>query len=367
MSFYNTLATLDNDALHRRLVLTTPADVERALSKERLDAQDYLSLLAPAAEAYLEPMAQRAHRLTVQHFGRTMQLFLPIYISDYCVNKCTYCSFSIDNKFPRRQLTMEEIAKEAEVVASRGIRQIIILTGESRVYASTAYLLQSIEVLKRYFDSIAIEVQPLDTPEYAALVSGGADGLTVYQETYQESIYREIHLKGPKRNFRYRLDAPERGCEAGMRAVSIGALLGLGDWRIESFTTGMHADYLQQRYPMTEIGLAFPRMRPHAGEFQPNVIVSDRQMVQAMLAARLFLPRAGITISTREKAEFRNHLIPLGVTKMSAASSTVVGGYASPQINQSQFEISDERSVAEIKSLLIGKGYQPVTKDWQVV
>lgn len=375
MSFYDVYTSIKEQPIQQRLYTVTLQDVERVLGKSSLSADDYLILLSPAAEACLEQMAQRAHQLTVQHFGRTVQLYQPLYLTDYCVNTCKYCSFSIDNEFPRRKLTMPEIEEEAKAITAKGIKQIILLTGESRIHSSVDYIKESVEVLRKYVASIAIEIQPLDQPEYEQLVAAGVDGLTVYQEVYNEEMYRDIHVKGPKRDYRYRLDTPERGCLAGMRAVNIGALLGLHDWRMESYVTGIHAAYLQRKYLETEVSVSFPRMRPHAGEFQPKVDVTDRHLVQAMLALRLFLPRAGITISTRENAELRDHLIPLGVTKMSAASSTVVGGYAektqveagAAQPAQSQFEISDERSVAEIKSLLRAKGYQPVVKDWQMI
>lgn len=363
MSFYDQYNKIKSWPISTQMKQVTSRDVERVLEKSRLTEIDYLTLLSPAAEAYLEPMAQKAHRLTVQHFGRTIQLYQPLYLTDYCVNTCKYCSFSVDNKFPRRKLTMLEIEQEAKAIVSKGIKQIILLTGESRIHSSVSYIKESVEVLKRHFDSIAIEIQPLDLDEYKELVAVGVDGLTVYQEVYNETIYKDIHVKGPKRDYRYRLDTPERGCQAGMRAVNIGALLGLDEWRKEAYITGLHAFYLQNKYLETEISVSFPRMRPHAGEFQPMVDVTDRNLVQAMLALRLFLPRSGITISTRETPQLRDHLIPLGVTKMSAASSTVVGGYANQdeaEPNQSQFEISDERSVAEIKQLLREKGYQPL-------
>lgn len=370
MSFYDTYTTIKDLPFEDILQSITLHDVERVLCKERLTAQDYLVLLSPAAESCLETMAQKAHQLTVQHFGRTIQLYQPLYLADYCVNNCKYCSFSIDNDFPRRRLTMAEIEEEAKAITAKGIKQIILLTGESRIHSSVEYIKESVEVLRKYFASIAIEIQPLDMPEYQELVAAGVDGLTVYQEVYNEDMYKFIHVKGPKRDYRYRLDTPERGCRAGIRAINIGALLGLHEWRKEAYISGMHAAYLQHKYLETEISVSFPRMRPHAGEFQPKVDVTDRNLVQAMVALRLFLPRAGITISTRENPDLRDHLIPLGVTKMSAASSTTVGGYAS-QTNdlpaQSQFEISDERSVAEIKTLLRAKGYQPVVKDWQMI
>lgn len=367
MSFYEKFSEIKDLPYEKMFDSVTALDVERVLQKDRLSEADYLTLLSPAAENYLEEMAQKAHQLTLQHFGRTMQLYLPLYLSDYCVNICKYCSFSFNNDFPRRRLTMEEIERESKVIADMGIKHIILLSGESKLHSSVDYLKESLEVLKKYFSSIAIEIQPLDQDEYEELFQHGVDGLTVYQEVYNEEIYRDIHVAGPKKDFRYRLDTPERGALAGMRSISIGALLGMDEWRKESYMAGLHASYLQNKFLETEIGVSFPRMRPHAGSFQPKVNVTDKNLVQAMLAIRLFLPRAGINISTRETPEFRDHLIPLGVTKMSAASSTVVGGYSEPDVTQSQFEISDDRSVEEIKQLLKEKGYQPVVKDWQLI
>lgn len=367
MSFYDVYLSLKDIPFRNRFKNITSKDVKHVLKKDRLTIEDYLILLSPAAENFLEEMAQRAHHLTVQHFGKTMQLYMPLYLSDYCVNVCSYCSFSFTNPFPRRRLTLEEIQKEAQVIADMGIKHIILLTGESRLHSSVEYLKESLTALKQYFSSIAIEIQPLDENDYKELVDDGIDGLTVYQEVYNEDIYREIHKKGPKRNFRYRLETPERGAEAGMRSLNVGALLGLDDWRKECFLTGAHASYLQDKYLETEVGVSFPRIRPHAGSFQPKDHVTDKNLVQAILAFRLFLPRAGINLSTRETAEFREKLIPLGVTKMSADSSTVVGGYSDPHATQSQFEISDDRSVEEIKVLLKHKGYQPVMKDWQML
>ena len=219
----------------------------------------------------------------------------------------------------------------------------------------------------KYFPSVSIEIYAMETDEYAALVKSGVDGLTIYQETYDETLYATLHPRGPKKDFRYRLDAPERGCQAGMRVVNVGALLGLGDWRRDAFITGMHGAYLQDRYPNVDISVSLPRMRPHAGEFQPQSIVSDRDMVQTMLAMRIFLPRLGITVSTRESAEFRENILPLGVTKMSAGVSTAVGGHSQDGDKVGQFDISDERSVAEMCAALRERGYQPVFKDWEPI
>jgi 2-iminoacetate synthase len=229
------------------------------------------------------------------------------------------------------------------------------------------YLEACTKVLRKYFPSVSIEVYAMTEEEYAQMVRSGVDGLTMFQETYDEELYAELHPKGPKRDFRFRLDAPERGCKAGMRVVNIGALLGLGDWHRDAVLTGLHAAYLMHKYPEVDIAVSLPRMRPHAGEYQPATIVGDRDMVQFMLALRLFLPRLGITISTRENAEFRENLLPLGVTRMSAGVSTAVGGHSNDAEEVGQFEISDSRDVDEMCKALRSRGYQPVFKDWEPI
>jgi 2-iminoacetate synthase len=336
-----------------------PGDVAAAIDKDRLSRQDFLILLSPAAREFMDDMMRKAHRLTVQHFGNSMQLFTPLYLSDYCVNHCAYCSFSFVNQFPRKKLSLAQIKEEGETIARNGIRQILILTGESRIQTPIDYIESAVKSLKKIFSRVAIEINPLDTDDYRRLVKAGVDGLCVYQEVYNEELYKQVHIKGPKRDYLYRINAPERGCQAGMRSVNIGALLGLDDWRKEAYFAGMHAFYLMNRYPSVEVSLSIPRLRPHIGDFQPRSHVTDPDLMQILLAYRLFLPEAGLTLSTRERAEFRNRLIRLGVTKMSAGVSTKVGGYSQKQDGISQFEISDERSVGEIYDYLCRNGYQP--------
>jgi 2-iminoacetate synthase len=364
VSFYHVYQELKELDLEGFLDSVTNNDVKRVLHKEVLNKEDFLKLLSPAAGENLEVLAQKAHRVTVQHFGKTIQLFDPIYISDYCVNHCTYCSFSVTNQFKRQQLTMEGIEREAKKIAGTGIKHVLILTGESRRHSSMSYMKDTVAVLRKYFESISIEINPLETEEYKELKEVGVDGVTVYQEVYNEDIYQDFHVKGPKRNYRYRLDTPERGCLAGLRSVNIGALLGLDNWRKEVFFTGMHADYLQTKYIGTEIGVSLPRIRPNLGSFSPRSKVNDRSFVQSLMALRLFLPRSAITLSTRESPDLRDHLIPLGVTRMSAGASTEVGGYSLEVEGTNQFEISDKRSVKEICKALYEKDYQPVFKDW---
>jgi 2-iminoacetate synthase len=309
-------------------------------------------------------MAQKARRITVQNFGRVIFLFTPLYLSDFCVNRCAYCSFNAGNKFSRTRLTLEQVEAEARAIAATGMRDILILTGESRQHNPVSYIKDCVGVLKKYFSSVCIEVYPLDEAEYRELVAAGVDGLTMFQEVYDPEAYARYH-RGPKSNYHYRLDAPERSCRAGMRTVGVGALLGLAGWRREAFFTGLHAAYLQQRFWDVQVSISLPRLRPSIGGFQPEHPVDDRSFVQILLAQRLFLPRAGITISTRESPAFRDNILPLGVTKISAGSSTRVGGYARPDGAAPQFEISDPRSVAEIKAMLAARGYLPVFEDWQ--
>jgi 2-iminoacetate synthase len=367
MSFYNELLnykSFDLDAFWKTI---GENEIKRTLASENCRPLDFLSLLSPAAGNHLEDMAQLAHRLTVRNFGKVIFLYAPLYLSNYCVNQCTYCSFNIKNRIVRKKLTLEEVEKEAKIIAELGIRHILILTGESRKESSLAYIKDCVQILKTYFSSIAIEIYAISREEYGELIYAGVDSLTIYQEVYDEDAYDQLHMKGPKKDYLFRLDAPERACQAKMRAVNIGALLGLENWRKEAFLVGLHANYLQNKYIDTEISVSVPRIRPHLGAFQPKCLVDDKSFVQTLLALRIFLPRAGITVSTRESAQFRDNLIKLGVTKMSAGSSTEVGGYAAKGESQDQFEISDERSVEEVKTMIYQQGYQPVFKDWDII
>jgi len=366
MSYYDVLSKYQNFDWGKAFSGVAGEDVKRAIYRE--DAADRLiQLLSPAAEGLLEEMAQRAHEITLRSFGRTIQLYTPTYLSNYCDNQCVYCGFNSNNNITRRRLSIEEVEKEARAIASTGLRHILVLTGESRTMSPVNYIRNSVKILKKYFSSIAIEIYPLTEDEYRELVSEGADALTIYQEVYDEVIYRNMHPAGPKRDYRFRLDAPERGCRAGIRSVNIGVLLGLNDWRREIFLTGLHAKYLQDNFPDVEIGAAIPRVRPQAGNFKAPHEVSDKNIVHMILALRIFLPRIGITLSTRENSEFRENLIPLGITRMSAGSSTKVGGHtrrAEGTEACGQFEICDHRNVEEVKAAVGRRGYQPVMKDW---
>ncbi|CAM4516675.1 2-iminoacetate synthase ThiH [Paenibacillus typhae] len=366
MGFYETVQRLGQQTDTERWRQYTKEDVKRTLRKEHLDERDLQILLSPAAADCLEEMARCARRLTRSHFGHVMQLFTPMYLADFCINHCTYCSFSSIYDFPRKKLSPEEVRQEAKAIAATGIRHILILTGESRKESPVSYVKECVNILREFFSSVSIEVNPLSEDEYKELKAAGVDGLTLYQEVYHEETYRKLHIKGPKKIYRNRLDAPERGCQAGFRTVNIGALLGMNDWRQEAFFTAMHARYLQDKYPECEIGVSAPRFRPFLGEYNPEHIVTDRALVQIILAYRLFLPRAGITLSTREPSALRDRLIHLGVTKMSAGVSTEVGGHTL-QGGTPQFEISDGRSVQEISGMLRANSLQPVFKDWDIL
>lgn len=364
MSYYDEYFKWQDFNFKEYFKTVTEQQVARVITKNKLNKQDFLKLLSPAAVNYLEPVARKAHQLTVQNFGHIMLLYAPLYLANYCENQCVYCGFNVNNQIKRRKLSISEVSKEGKKVAEKGIKHILLLTGCSRKKTPVSYIGDCVRLLQDIFPAIAIEVYALETAEYRKLVAAGATGLTIYQEVYDEKMYRKVHPGGPKRNYRFRLEAPERGCRAGMRTVNIGALLGLFDWRREAFFSGLHARYLQNNYLETEINISVPRLRPHQGGYRSPYQIEDRELVQIILAYRLFLPRVGINLSTREGATLRDNLLPLGITRLSAESSTAVGGYTTDKTETEQFQIADNRSVIQIKEILQKKGFQSVFKDW---
>lgn len=366
MSFYQVIRNYDRHVINEKIHDVNNGDVERVLAKESISMDDFLVLISPVASNFLEEMAIKARNITLRHFGKAIVLYAPLYLANYCVNSCLYCGFNVSNHLDRRKLKVEEVTTEAESISKNGIRHILLLTGESSKHSSVDYIKACAREASEFFTSISIEVYPLEEADYRMLSENGVDGLTVYQEVYDEDVYKVMHPGGPKKNYLYRLDAPERGCRGGMRSVGIGALLGLGEWRTEAFYTALHANYLTKKYTNVEISVSLPRMRPHTGAFEVPCPVNDREFVQIMLAFRLFLNHVGITISTRERSQFRDNLVGLGVTRMSAGSVTEVGGYSNLQ-GDGQFKISDERSVEDIRQMLYNKGFQPVFKDWQYI
>lgn len=367
MSYYQIYSKYKNLPLERLFDDIQPSDIPQAINSNAQSEKQLLALLSPAAQDYLEDMAQTAHRLTVSNFGKTIQLYTPMYLSSYCDNTCAYCGFNAANPLSRKKLSLEEVEKEAACIASSGLAHILILTGDSRKDSPIRYIKDCLKILKKHFVSISIEIYALTQDEYQELSNEGVDGLTIYQETYDQALYDRLHISGPKKDYLFRLDAPERASGARMRNVNIGVLLGLGNWKQDAFFLGLHAKYLQDKFPDLEIGAAIPRLRPYGGNFKADSPVSDKNVVQIITALRIFLPRLGITLSTRESSSLRENLLPLGITRISAGSSTRVGGHTieSPEeSNPGQFEISDTRSVQEIKNMLTEKGYQPVLKDW---
>jgi 2-iminoacetate synthase len=370
MSFLDVLPRLESVDFDASLRAVSTADVERALRRdEQLDRRDLLCLLSPAAQPYLEEMARRARRLTLQHFGRIISLYAPLYISDYCSNACTYCGFHAGVDFPRTKLTLEQIGQEAAAIAAAGIRHILVLTGEAPAQTPLSYLADAVRLLTKHFSSIALEIFPLDEDGYRTLRQAGADSLTVYQEVYDRAIYNEVHPAGRKADYVWRLQTPERGARAGFRALNIGPLFGLGEPRREAWLAALHARWLEEAFPDVEISLSLPRMTKAAGAIPPRHLLADRDFVQFMLAWRLFMPRLGITISTREAPAFRDRLVHLGATRFSSGSKTGVGEYAvrSQEAAPEQFAVTDNRSVAEVAAMLRRSGCQPVFKDWELV
>ena len=364
MNFYNIYLQYKDFDFHNYFANITDNQVLNAIQKDVLSHNDLLALLSPCAEKHLEQIAQSAQKISFQNFGKAIVLYTPIYISDYCDNQCAYCSFNVTNNITRKKLSFEEIEREAKSIASTGLRHILVLTGDSRKHSPVSYICESVKILKKYFPAISLEIYALEEAEYTELIEAGADGLTIYQETYNEELYKKLHPAGPKRNYNYRLDAPERACKAWIRSVNVGALFGLSDWRKDVFFTLLHAQYLQDKYSDTEISVSFPRMRPHTGKFEVSFPVSDQHLVQMIIASRIFLKRAGITISTRENSKFRDNLIGLGVTRMSIGSITAVGGHTTGN-QYGQFKIADNRDVETFKQVLLNKGFEPVFKDWQ--
>ena len=365
-SFHDLLMTWPPE--RRRAVVDSIStdQVQRALHKDSLSPTDFLALLSPCATEHLEAIAQRAHALTLQYFGHAVNLFTPLYISDVCTNQCRYCGFNARNQQKRTHLSPEAAAAEAKLLHDQGHRHLLLLTGDAPKLSSPAYLGEVVERIKPLFASVGIEVYALTEEEYAMLVAKGVDSMTMFQETYDPELYAWLHPAGPKHNYRFRLDAPQRAAQAGMRSVGVGALLGLTPFEQDTFATGLHAWWLERNYPGVDIGLSIPRICPHEGSFEVQHAVDDRHFVQYVMALRCFLPRCSITCSTRESAVMRDHLIPLGVTRVSAGVSTAVGGRATQEASPTgQFEITDHRSLPEMIAAIRAIGYQAVIKDWE--
>lgn len=343
----------------------TAKDVQNALNKDRIDFYDYAALLSPAALPFLEKTAEKAQLCTRKQFGNTIALFTPIYIANYCENQCVYCGFNCKNKIHRAKLNMEEIEKEYQAIAATGLKEILILTGESRSMSGIEYIGEAVELAKKYFSLIGLEIYPVEVDEYKYLHEKGADFVTVFQETYNTETYKKVHLAGQKSIFPYRINAQERAILGGMRGVGFGALLGLDDFRHDAFCVGVHATLIQRKYPHAEIAVSVPRLRPYINGEETNPRdVHEKELLQIMCAYRLLMPFASITISTRERSDFRNNAVNICATKISAGVSVGIGGHSEKEKGDEQFEISDPRSVVEVVDALHQYGLQPSFNDY---
>lgn len=347
----------------------TETDVKRALAAEYLSIEDFAALLSPAAEPFLEQMAAKATIETRKHFGNSVYLFTPLYIANYCENYCVYCGFNCHNKIRRAKLDKDGIRREMEAIAKTGMEEILILTGESRKMSSVEYIGEACSIAREYFKNVGIEVYPMNTDEYKFLHENGADYVTVFQETYNSDKYETLHLAGHKRIFPYRLNAQERAIRGGMRGVAFAALLGLDDFRKDAFAAGVHAYLIQRKYPHAEISFSCPRLRPIINNDKINPKdVHEKQLLQVMTAFRIFMPFAGLTISTRERAGFRDNVVGMCATKISAGVSTGIGSHTDEEsLGDNQFEISDGRTLEQVCDAIRSRGLQPVMNDYVYV
>ncbi len=411
MSFVAEFNSLPLEALVKRSLETSNAAARQLLSKDKLSLADFAQLISPAAGELLEPLSRRSQQITQQRFGKVIRLFAPLYLSNECINNCKYCGFSRDNAILRVTLSVNEVRREARALAAQGFRNILLVAGEHPKFVSNGYMAECVAALHEEIPSVSLEVGPMETDEYRPMVAAGADGLVVYQETYDRTIYDDMHTAGPKKNFDWRLETPERAYDAGFRRLGIGALFGLADWRYEALSVAAHAKYLLKNCWKAQLTVSLPRMRPCAGEFQPLTHMTDSELVQLVCAFRLMFPDVGLVLSTREPAKLRDGLFPLGITLISAGSHTEPGGYTgagkenihqtvrgriveagssewavgressraeSPQASSSvasphqtkntnatgQFNIADDRSPQEVAKLIQSLGYEPVWKDW---
>ncbi len=392
MSFVAEFNALPLATLVRRATTTSRAAARASLAQAQLSLVDFAHLISPAAGELLELMGRRSQALTRQRFGKVIRLFAPLYLSNECVNNCRYCGFSRDNAILRVTLSVDEVLCEARQLTAQGFRNILLVSGEHPKFVSNRYLVDCVRALHAEVPSISLEVGPLETEDYRPIVEAGADGLVVYQETYDRAVYAQMHTSGPKRDFDWRLETPERGYAAGFRRLGIAPLYGLADWRWEAISVAAHAAYLLRQCWKAYLTISIPRLRPCAGEFQPLTHLSDRELVQLVCALRLMFPDVGLVLSTRESPRLRDGLVPLGITLMSAGSHTEPGGYTGAgqaklhrtekgrivelgasewaaasgngQHATGQFNIADERSPSEVADLIRRLGCEPVWKDW---
>jgi 2-iminoacetate synthase len=392
VSFAAQFDRLGLPALLERARCADVESVRESLAKPRLGLSEFADLISPAAGELLPALGTRSRTLTQQRFGKVIRFFAPLYLSNECINNCRYCGFSRDNPILRVTLSVSEVLREAQALKEQGFRNILLVAGEHPKFVSQAYLSECVGALHAEFPSISLEIGPMETEEYSPICAAGAEGLVVYQETYDREVYAQMHTSGPKRNFDWRLETPERAYAAGFRRLGIGALYGLADWRWEALGVAAHAEYLLRTCWKAQLTISLPRLRPAAGEFQPLTHISDRELAQLLCAFRTLFPDVGLVLSTREPARLRDGLIPLGITLISAGSHTEPGGYTGAGRDKThltqrgriiengasewaegtgcatnatgQFEISDARPPQEVAEVVRRLGYEPVWKDW---
>ena len=360
MSFYDYWQKLDWSQLQSQIAASTVADVARALQATRPNLSDFAALISEAAVPYLAIMAERAQQLTRQRFGQGVSMYLPLYLTNLCANDCSYCGFSMSNKLKRKVLTEAEAVAECEVIRQMGYESLLLVTGEHESKGGMEYFRRMLPVVRPYAAYLMMEVQPLATAEYRELIGLGLDAVMVYQESYHQPTYERHHLRGKKQDMRWRMETPDRLGEAGIDKMGLGALLGLADWRADSLMLAHHVSYLRKRYWKSRYSLSFPRLRPCTGGLSPSHPLTDRQLVQLICAWRLFDPELELSLSTRESAALRDAVIPLGITSVSAASSTQPGGYASPQRELEQFAIHDDRAVHQVADAIRARGLEVI-------
>ncbi|MBL4655227.1 MAG: 2-iminoacetate synthase ThiH [Bacteroidia bacterium] len=373
MSFKNIFDQYNWSQIQDNINSKTSTDVEIALDRVKAGSRDpaftlndFKALISPAAAPFLEEMAILSRKLTQKRIGNTLQMYIPMYLSNECQNICTYCGFSLDNNIRRTTLTDEQILREVEIIKSLGYDHILLVTGEANKTVGVEYFKNALKLIRPYFSNISIEIQPLNREDYEQLIPLGLNTVLVYQETYHKGIYKTYHPKGKKSNFDYRLETPDRIGRAGIYKIGLGCLIGLENWRTDSFFTALHLSYLEKNYWKTKYSISFPRLRPAEGAIQPKVVISDKELVQLICAYRIFNEEVELSISTRESEEFRNNIIKLGITSVSAGSKTNPGGYTNGQQTLKQFETSDERTPAEVAEMITSQGYEAVWKDWDV-
>lgn len=365
MTFKDYLEKTPIELFYEKSLHATQTEIDAAIRKSQKSLADFAVLISPLAIHHFKTIARLSQQITQQRFGKVIQIYAPLYLSNECADTCTYCGFSRENKIVRRTLSLLEAEGEARYLIEKGIKHILLVTGEHPHAVPSSYIEDIIRHLHTFVPSISLEVAPQKESIYAKWVNTGADGLVVYQETYQKYDYQNVHLAGKKKDYDWRLETPERAARAGMRKIGIGILLGLADWRKDAITLAAHALYLQKYYWRTQFQISLPRLRSSAGNSKPRVNVTDSEMVQIFCALRLLLPDTGLVLSTRECPELRNAMIGIGITQMSAGSKTEPGGYLEPHEADVQFEIEDQRDVEEVIRAIRSNGYEAISKDWE--